>query len=151
MKKQLKSITVVTSNYPAPGHAANVFVQQLVHAIIEQGVKVNVVAYQSIVHSLIRKEKILPLRSKGITDNGIEYDIFRPYIFTTGHIDFKLINWINKKIIVRKLSSIKSDIIYCHFWSSALPIYEYAFTSKIPLFVACGEGDNALERSEERR
>lgn len=150
MTKQLKSITVVTSNYPTQGHAANVFVQQLVHAIIKQGVKVNVVAYQSIVHSLIRKEKILPLHSKGVTDNGIEYDIFRPYIFTTGDIDFKLINWINKKIIVRKLSSIKSDIIYCHFWSSALPIYEYAFISKIPLFVACGEGDNALEDMVEK-
>ena len=150
MTKQLKSITVVTSNYPAPGHAANVFVQQLVHAMIEQGVKVNVVAYQSIVHSLIRKEKILPLHSIGITDNGIKYDIFRPYIFTTGDIDFKLINWINKKIIVRKVSSIKSDIIYCHFWSSALPIYEYAFIHKIPLFVACGEGDNALEDMVEK-
>ena len=134
MTKQLKSITVVTSNYPAPGHAANVFVQQLVHAMIEQGVKVNVIAYQSIVHSLIRKEKLLPLHSKGITENGFEYDIFRPYIFSTGHIDLKLINWINKKIIVHKVASIESDIIYCHFWSSALPIYEYCllYTSPSP-------------------
>lgn len=145
MTKQLKSITVVTSNYPAPGHAANVFVQQLVHAIIEQGVKVNVVAYQSVVHSLIHKERILPLHSKGIADNGIEYDIYRPYTLSTGNRDFKFVNWINKKIIVRKVASIKSNIIYCHFWSSALPVYEYALGKKIPMFVACGEGDNALE------
>ena len=64
MIKQLKTITVVTSNYPAPGHAANVFVQQLVHAIIEQGVKVNVVAYQSIVHAFIHMDRILPLHYK---------------------------------------------------------------------------------------
>lgn len=145
MMKQLESITVVTSNYPASGHAMNIFVQQLVHAMIEQGVKVTVVAYQSIVHSLIRREKILPLHSKGITDNGIEYDIFRPYIFTTGHRNLNLVNWINKIIIEHKVASIKSDIIYCHFWSSALPVYEYAFRNNIPMFVACGEGDNALE------
>ncbi len=78
-------------------HMAKV-VQQLVHAIIEQGVKVNVVAYQSIVHAFIHMDRILPLHSKGITDNGIEYDIYRPYTFTTGNRDFKLINWINKKI-----------------------------------------------------
>lgn len=150
MTKQLKSITIVTSNYPAPGHAANVFVQQLVHAIIEQGVRVTVVAYQSVVHALIHKERILPLHSKGITDNGIEYDIYRPYTFTTGNRDFKLVNWINKKIIVRKVASIKSEIIYSHFWSSALPVYEYALSNKIPMFVACGEGDNALEDMVEK-
>lgn len=150
MIKQLKTITVVTSNYPAPGHAANVFVQQLVHAIIEQGVKVNVVAYQSIVHAFIHMDRILPLHSKGITDNGIEYDIYRPYTFTTGNRDFKLINWINKKIIVHKVASIKSDILYCHFWGTALPVYEYALEKQLPMFVACGEGDNALEDMVEK-
>lgn len=145
MTKQLKTITVVTSNYPAPGHAANVFVQQLVHAMIDQGVKVNVVAYQSIVHSLVHKERILPLHTKGLTDNGIEYDIYRPYTFSTGNRDFKFVKWINKKIIVHKVASIKSDILYCHFWGTALPVYEYALEKQLPMFVACGEGDNALE------
>lgn len=150
MMKQVKLITVVTNNYPAPGHAVNVFVQQLVHAMIDQGVKVNVVAYQSIVHSLIHKVQILPIHSKGVTDHGIEYSIFRPYTFTTGNREFKFVNWINKKIIERKLASIKSDIIYCHFWSSALPVFEYALNNKIPMFVACGEGDNALEDMVEK-
>lgn len=143
--KKLQSITVVTSNYPAAGHAANVFVQQLVHAMIDQGVRVSVVAYQSIVHSIMHKEKLLPLCSKGVTDGGVEYDIFRPYTFTAGNRNFKFLNWINKKIIVHKLITIRSDMIYSHFWSSALPVYEYVLRNKIPLFVACGEGDNALE------
>ena len=145
-----KTITVVTSNYPAPGHAANVFVQQLVHAMIDQGVKVNVVAYQSIVHSLIHKVKVLPLHSKGVTDKGIEYNIYRPYTFSTGNRDFKFVKWINKKIIVHKVASIKSDILYCHFWGTALPVYEYALEKQIPMFVACGEGDNALEDMVEK-
>lgn len=150
MTKQLKSITVITSNYPAPGHAANVFVQQLVHAMIEQGVKVSVVAYQSIVHSIIYKEKVLPVYSKGITEDGMEYDIFRPYTFSTGNREFGFVKWINKKIIVHKLNSIKNDVLYCHFWSSALPVYEYALSKSMPMFVACGEGDNALEDMVEK-
>ena len=150
MTKQLKTITVVTSNYPAPGHAANVFVQQLVHAMIDQGVKVTVVAYQSIVHSIFHKEKVLPLHSKGVTDKGIEYNIYRPYTFSTGNRDFKFVKWINKKIIVHKVASIKSDILYCHFWGTALPVYEYALDKQLPMFVACGEGDNALEDMVEK-
>lgn len=145
-----KTITVVTSNYPAHGHAANVFVQQLVHAMIDQGVIVNVVAYQSIVHSIIHKEKLLPLHSKGVTDNDIEYNIYRPYTFSTGNRDFKFVKWINKKIIQHKVASIKSDILYCHFWGSALHIYEYALDKKTPVFVACGEGDDALEDMVEK-
>ena len=150
MTKQVKTITVVTSNYPAPGHAANVFVQQLVHAMIDQGVKVTVVAYQSIVHSIFHKEKVLPLHSKGVTDKGIEYNIYRPYTFSTGNRDFKFVKWINKKIIVHKVASIKSDILYCHFWGTALPVYEYALDKQLPMFVACGEGDNALEDMVEK-
>lgn len=46
MNNKVKSITVIAGNYPAPGHAALVFVQQLVHAIIDMGVKVTVIAPQ---------------------------------------------------------------------------------------------------------
>ena len=118
--------------------------------MIDQGVKINVVAYQSIVHSLIHKVKVLPLHSKGVTDKGVEYNIYRPYTFSTGNRDFKLVKWINKKIIVHKVASIKSDILYCHFWGTALPVYEYALEKQLPMFVACGEGDNALEDMVEK-
>ena len=53
--------------------------QQLVHAMIDQGVKVNVIAYQSVVHALVHREKLLPRHSKGVTEKGMEYDIYRPY------------------------------------------------------------------------
>ena len=145
MTKQIKSITVVTSNYPAPGHAANVFVQQLVHAMIEQGVKVTVIAYQSIVHSFVHKVKPLPKYSKGRTDDGEEYDIYRPYTFSSGNMNLGVIKWLNKKIITSIVKKVGGDVIYCHFWSSALHVYEYALAKELPLFVACGEGDNALE------
>ena len=145
MTKQIKSITVVTSNYPAPGHAANVFVQQLVHAMIDQGVKVRVVAYQSIVHELIHREKILPMHSIGVTEGGNRYGIYRPLTISTGNREFAFVKSLNKKIVTSVVKKLSGDIIYCHFWSCALPVYEYALRTNTPMFVACGEGDNALE------
>lgn len=143
----MKTVTIITSNYPSPGHVANVFVQQLVHAMIEQGVNVSVIAYQSITHSIIHNEKLLPRYSTGISDSGVKYRIFRPVTVSFGNTNFlsRLSKWINKRAITSKVKYINSDILYCHFWSSALPIYEYAEKNHLPLFVACGEGDNALE------
>lgn len=147
MKSTIKSITVITSNYPAPGHIANVFVQQLVHAIIDAGIIVTVVASQSIVHNLVHKVRFLPKHSEGVTENGNVYDIYRPYTLSFGNKNYfrRFTNWFNKRAIVSIVKVINSEVLYSHFWSSALHAYEYAVNSNRPLFVACGEGDNELE------
>jgi len=141
------TITVIASNYPSPGREVNVFVQQLVHALIDQDIKVTVLAYQSVMHSLLHKVKLLPRHSLGVTDTGIEYDIYRPYTISFGNSNLLsgLTKWVNKKSITSLVNRINSDVLYCHFWTSALPVYKYALKNHIPLFVACGEGDNALE------
>lgn len=150
--KEIQSIIVIAGNYPAPGHAALVFVQQLVHAMIDQGVKVNVIAFQSVVHALVHREKILPRHSKGVTEKGVEYDIYRPYTLSFGNNNpFKrLTKWYNRYSIESVIRKTKGDILYFHFWSSALPVYEFAQKHNKPLFVACGEGDDALEDMVER-
>ena len=142
-----KSITVIAGDYPAPGHASLVFVQQLVHAMIGQGVEVTVVAYQSVIHSLVHREKLLPRYSKGVTEKGVEYDIYRPYTLSFGNNNpfERLTNWFNRHSIETVIRKTKGDILYSHFWSSALPVYEFAQKHNKPLFVACGEGDDALE------
>ena len=124
-----------------------VFVQQLVHAMIDAGMKITVLAPQSIIHSLVHREKLLPIHSKAVTESGIEYDVYRPYILSFGNNNkLKTITrWFNKRVVKSKLQKIKSDVLYAHFWSNALLIEEYASTNQIPLFVACGEGDDALE------
>ena len=142
-----KTITLIAGDYPAEGHQMLVFVQQLVHAMIDLGQGVTVVAPQSIVHAIMHKQKLLPRHSVGTTDLGHKYDIFRPITLSFGKSKLltKISSWYNRLIITSKVSSLNSDIIYSHFWSSALPIYKYALQHNIPLFVACGEGDNALE------
>lgn len=142
-----KSITIVSGSYPYKNQIKLVFVQQLVHALIDMGIKVNVVASQSIIHAIIHKEKLIPTHYTGITENGNKYDIYRPFTLSFGNNNpfKKLTSWYNKKIITSQIKKTNSNIIYTHFWSSALPIYEYALDKSIPLFVACGEGDNELE------
>lgn len=147
MKNKVESITIIADDYPAPGHIMMVFIQELVHAIIELGINVTVVACQSVTHALFHMEKLLPVYSKGVTPLGKEYEIYRPYILSFGNknpIEW-MTQWFNRHSIESKLKKIGSDVIYCHFWSSAIPVYEYALSNKIPLFIACGEGDNALE------
>lgn len=151
MNDKTLSITILADAYPAPGRMKLVFVQQLVHAMIDQGVKVTVVAWQSLTHALVHKEKLLPKYSKARTDSGAEYEIYRPYILSTGNNELLkgVVQRYNRHAVVSVLKRIKSDVLYCHFWSSAFPVYEYALKKGLPLFVACGEGDDALEHMVE--
>ena len=43
------------------------------------------------------------------------------------------------------LRQLHVDAVYCHFWHNASPVYEYCLEQHLPIFVACGEGDNAIE------
>lgn len=147
MTSKIKSITIIAGDYPAPKHMMLVFVQQLVHSMIDLGINITVIAPQSLTHALFHQEKLLPTHSIGVTESCQEYCIYRPYTLSFGnHNRLKRIaEFINRYIIISRLKKIKSDVLYAHFWDSALPIYEYALNNKIPLFVACGEGDDALE------
>lgn len=140
-------ILLLAGDYPAVGHQSLVFVQQLVHAMVDFGVQVTVVAPQSIIHSLVHKQKLLPRKTIANTESGVEYVIYRPVVLSFGNIGMlrPISDWYNRRTISHKVASLKYDVIYSHFWSSAMYIYKYAYEYNIPLFVACGEGDNALE------
>lgn len=147
MNTMIKSITIIADDYPAEGHVEYVFVQQLVHAIINMGIRVTVVAPQSIVHNIVRCKKPLPKLSQDTTDKGYKYDVYRPYKLSFGNRN--LLSGItlrfNKKVITSIIDKIDSDILYSHFWNNALPVYEFAKEKGKNLFVACGEGDDAIE------
>lgn len=147
MKPTIESITVIADDYPAKGHVEYVFVQQLVHAIINMGIRVTVVAPQSIVHNIVRRKRPLPKFSREFTEKGFAYDVYRPYKLSFGNRDFfsRISQCFNRKVITTIINKIDSDILYSHFWNNALPVYEYAKRRGKKLFVACGEGDDAIE------
>ena len=143
----IKHLVFVSGDYPAQGHMMLVFVQQLVHAMIDQGITITVVAPQSIIHSIVHREPLLPRKSQASSLKGLPYYIYRPYILSIGNTRFlrKLLLWYNGVVLSHILDRIKPDTIYAHFWSSAQIVSRYAQRFQIPLFVACGEGDDALE------
>lgn len=142
-----KHIAIIAENYPSKDRQVLVFVQELVHALIEQNVKVTIIAPQSIVHALIHRQGFLPKYSIGVTESMKTYDVYRPYTISAGNyrVFSKLVDFFNRWVVRTRVRKVNPDVLYAHFWSSALTIYKYALKYAIPLFVACGEGDDALE------
>ena len=87
MNHEMK-IVVIAGDYPAEGHQMLVFVQQLVHAIIDLGIQITVVAPQSVMHAIVHRHGLLPTKSIGRTENGREYKIYRPYTISFGNNKF---------------------------------------------------------------
>lgn len=144
-------IAILADNFPAPGRPRYVFVQQIVFALVDMGHQVSVIAPQSITHAWLRGEKLLPTHSVEKTMQSNTFDVYRPYDITFGNGHrwlYRLVKPFCERGINRSLSKIKPDILYGHFWHSAYKLKNFALKYKIPLFVACGEGDDAMEYLE---
>lgn len=141
-------IAVITSDFPAPGHPSFIFVEQLVNAMVDLEESITVITPQSITRHILRGVPKMPKMSYGYTSGGNRYEIYRPYYISLGNspkIISNCLSIIRNRAIINILKSKKVDVLYAHFWENALPIYRYARQFRLPLFVACGEGDDALE------
>lgn len=141
-------IALLAEDYPSSGRPVFVFVQQLVEELIDQGGEIYVIAPQSLTRSIVRRISLMPRCSEYRTKNNNTYIVYRPFSvsFGNGHkILYKIAEGFNQHSINSILNKLKPDILYGHFWHTAHKLKEYARVNKKPLFVACGEGDNALE------
>lgn len=141
-------ILILSDDYPSDGRPSFVFVQQLVHALLEQGAEISVVASQSLTHAVIHRQKLLPKKYRVELENGLNYYVYRPYSFSFGNSGKRitsLFKWYNQRNVDEVVKKINPDVLYGHFWHSANKLAGYAERSGKPLFVACGEGDNAIE------
>lgn len=143
-------ICLISNNYPSEGNPTYIFVQQLVEALVDQGIFIDIIAPQSITNSIIRQQKLLPFTATYLTSKGNKYQVFRPKYISFGNI--KILNGLasflrNQSITkaVERIGANKIDVFYAHFWNNAYAIKKLIKKTKLPLFVACGEGDNALE------
>ena len=138
----------MSNDYPSEGRPVYVFVEQLVNALVDIGVNVSVVAPQSLVRCLFRGVPVLPKKQKYVTANNREYIVYRPYSLTFGNGNkwlYNLAGKYNSNRLSSCLDTIDPTILYAHFWENAIKLKDYALQNSIPLFIACGEGDNALE------
>lgn len=142
-------IVICAQGFPYQGRPSFVFVEQLVIALADRGNVITVIAPQSITKSLMRSLPLMPVHEKRKTAKGHAFDVYRPkYISFGGKSIFnEFESWWFKRAVNKVLRSIRAmpDVLYGHFWYCALALKPFAEKYNIPLFVACGEGDDALE------
>ena len=82
--KTLSHICILSNDYPSAKRPVYVFVEQLVNAIVDKGVKVSVVAPQSLTKCLIRRIPILIQKQAYNSPLDNRYDVYRPYSLSFG-------------------------------------------------------------------
>ncbi len=145
-------ILFISCGYPTARRPYFTFVDQLVCAMADLGVKCSVIAPQSITHSLIRREWLNPLYRQRITPAGNSISVYQP--LTISISNYKILNFSANKFfydsaVLRTLKKLtpKPSVIYGHFWKPALSAYPYAKKNDIPLFAATGESKIGLKNN----
>lgn len=137
----IKSILVITPDYPADGEPVYTFVQNLCNEFARKEYDVTVLATQSLTSALKHRRKRRPKVRYEVID-GHRITIYQPYTLTPSYRFWKLYNLATRwglMLFLRK-SKLKPDVCYCHFWRSAYTVLPYIKKYNIPLFVATGEG-----------
>lgn len=136
-------ICIVTPSYPTSTTIDFIFVDQLCRAMVDKGIKVSVIAPQSLTKCLLKADSIMPAYSIITTSNSNTFELYRPYYITSGNIrllrknnERSYRNAVNRAF--KKLKQ-KPDVCYGHFWSSVYAILSIAKNNRIPLFASSGE------------
>lgn len=136
-------LCVVSPGYPTLKTIDFVFVDQLCRVLAEKGVKVTIIAPQSLTKSIIRHIPIVSRCSIIPISNGNNITLYRPFYISLGnHEKLKRFNtWSFNESIIRTFSKIneRPDVCYGHFWRAAYAIYPLAKLYNIPLIVSSGE------------
>ena len=131
------NIVIVSWDYPDYRRSVFPFVKNLVVEWTKQGHSCTVVAP----YSITQNKRFCKYASK---EENNKITVLRPNYISLSTLTIfgiSLTNYLHEKAVNRALKSIKSipDIIYCHFWRSAVEACDYANSRNIPMFVATGE------------
>jgi teichuronic acid biosynthesis glycosyltransferase TuaC len=137
------NICIVSPDYPTKKRAVFTFVLPLVEEMVNSGVNCTVIAPFSITNSFIRRYSYEKKYELATTNEGNKYEVYRPRYISFSRLKifgFSLSTYFHRQAIERALEKIKRpDVIYAHFWNSAVESYKYAAKFDLPLFVAAGE------------
>lgn len=137
-------ICIICEGYPSEYESVYTFVDRLVCEMVDQGLRCTVVAPQSLTKSLLKRRKLIPCHVYKKTKRGNVFDVYRPHTMSFSNIrlfGINLSHFFFKRTINNCLEKINihPDVIYGHFWHTAITAYRYANHERIPLFVATGE------------
>jgi teichuronic acid biosynthesis glycosyltransferase TuaC len=144
-------ICVVALGYPTQKTIDFVFLDQLCRAFADQGIKITIIAPQSLTKSIIRNNPIVRTYSIIKVCNGNNIALYRPLYLSFGNKGFlERINVFNFNKAVRltfKKIKVKPDVCYGHFWEAVYSIYSSAKKHNIPLIASSGEEEITLNRN----
>ena len=137
-------ILIITVDYPDSRRNVFPFVKALVESLAERGNECAVIAPYSVTRNK-RFHKIVCVESTKI---GASITVIRPPFISFSNLHIGKVFLTGKlhelavKIGVRRIP-FKPDVVYGHFWQSALEGYNYCRHNGTPLFVATGESNVA--------
>lgn len=142
-------IVIVSDDFPEINHQSYVFVEQLCIALSDLGVKVRVIAPQSLTKRLFRGAVKLPKYKSFKTKKGNTYEVYRPSYLSAGTFGplQRFYFWSLRKSVegvLNKIGKKNIDVVYGHFWHNANTLVNYSRKNHKPLFVACGESGKAI-------
>lgn len=132
-------ICIISYDYPDDRRSSFAFVKQIVEEFVRQGHDCCVIAPYSVTSNkrLIKYETFSKSNSGSLL-------VLRPHYLSFSNFNFwgfHLSNILHKHAVdnaLRKMN-FNPDVMYAHFWQSAIEGYSYAREKNIPLFVATGE------------
>jgi glycosyltransferase involved in cell wall biosynthesis len=143
MNTPINHILFFCSQYPTENDPVFTFVEQLVCALAAAGVKVSVVAKQSLTKHFLRKSPLHPVYRKIEKEGSAPIEVFQPYCITFSS-RFSMLNRFFSHLAInwtlRKIKE-KPQVCYGHFGAHGYALYDYAKKNRIPLFVASGESE----------
>lgn len=137
-------ICVVAPDYPTSKTIDFVFVAQLCRAMALKGVKVSVVAPQTLTKCLVRHIPVAKRKERVYVTDDKYFTLIRPKYWSIGNLKVLLKDHNGKayrKAVKKGFKRIdgKVDVIYGHFWQSVSAAMPVAQKHHIPLIASSGE------------
>jgi len=134
---------VISPGYPTTKTIDFVFVDQLCRVLAEKGIKVTIIAPQSITKSIMRHIPIVRRCSIIPISNGNNITLYRPFFISLGNhkkLERVTERFFNKSVL-RAFTKIEKSINICygHHWRAVYSIYPLAKRYNIPLIASSGE------------
>ncbi len=138
------NICVISPSYPTKdGLGGYFFVQQLVLQFVVQGHNCIIIAPINLASKTFIKRPYGDYYEQYKLSNGHYVDVYRPRYYGRDVSLFGVswaINRCQKSVEkVIKKQNLQFDVIYGHFFRSAVVVWRFATTNNVPLFVATGE------------
>lgn len=156
MSKVQEHICIISLGYPTENNPFFTFVDQLVCALADLGVRCSVISPQSFTKRLIRKTPKNPSKRIKKTPNNNDIYIYQPEFISISNFKlfgFEIGETISEYLFERAVKKTfrnlkeKPTIMYGHFWSCGLIAARIAQREILPSYVATGECNINILRS----